>query len=659
MTDSDDERAAERAREIPTPSDDETVRPGTRHAASSPLPVREALLEKLERVSRTGTWFWRPATGHVTWSDELFRILGVDPALESASVEGFFRAVHPDDRERVQAAAARGLETGVPEVVEYRLLHPDGTVREVRMEGAFLHDDAGEIDWAVGTIFDHTEARRNARSLARASTLVESAQRLANLGSWTYDVTDGTVEWSDQLVRIFGLPPETEPSEDTFHRLVHPDDLPAVRAHETEAVAGSARQHYEYRIVRPDGEVRTLETFEEPILDEGGALRGFVGTSVDVTERRELEAQLLQAQKLDAIGRLSGEIAHDFNNLLTAILGGTEMALTRLDDPETARRFLDQVKSSIQIAAQLTRQLLTFSRRDPLHLEHLDLARTLREATTLLGRMVSGSVRPSLDVRDEPIWIEGDTTKIQQVVMNLVLNARDSGARAIGIVLQREGPDFAILRVVDDGSGMSDEVRARAIEPFFSTKDPGRGTGLGLATVHGIVTAHGGTLELESALGRGTVATVRFPLRPPGSSNATDDATSDETDAGQRVRILVIEDEPRVRRALAEVLGSLGHLAEAVEAYPADAEELVQRFPRPRLVVCDVTLPGPDDGFRLVEALRGHWPDLPVLFVSGHPDASAPPGDDGATILRKPFSRRELARAVRTALSEAADRHRP
>jgi len=389
-----------------------------------------------------------------------------------------------------------------------------------------------------------------------------------------------------------------------------------------------------------------------------------------VRHRLELEARLLQAQRLEAVGRLAGGVAHDFNNILTVVLGNVSLLADRKGEPESFE--LDQIRRAAERAADLTRQLLAFSKQQRLAPRTLDLVALLRTERAMIERLIPEHIQISVSAPTDPLFIHADPGQISQVFLNLAVNARDAMADGgrLDFVLRRATSDeltklpslprreaepgveltgaYVFLSVGDTGRGMDAETQARAFEPFFTTKDSGGGTGLGLATVHGVVSQTGGVVQVESAVGVGTVFSIYLPeVRSPQTRS---DAPGREVASVRRARVLLVEDEPAVRRATAEVLRLLGHTVTECES-PNAALETVARTPDAfDLVVSDVILAG-GTGPELVEKLLALGPRR-VLFVSGFlHDSLEHPLLRRAPFLPKPFNRRALAEKIEEVLA--------
>jgi two-component system cell cycle sensor histidine kinase/response regulator CckA len=427
---------------------------------------------------------------------------------------------------------------------------------------------------------------------------------------------------------------------------------------------GEAVEIPEEPVQTPHLGTRVLRTQKVPIFDEHGSPAYLMACSEDITERQRLEAELRQAQKLEALGRLAGGIAHDFNNLLTVIIGTTEawMERTPADDPR--RRDVERVRRAAERAASLTFQLLAFSRRQVLGSKVLDVNVIISQMADLLHRLIGEHVRLDICLAPVPGWVRVDPGQLEQVVMNLLLNARDAlpGGGEIRVATGdadvgpgsglaedvAPGP-YVTIEVRDNGAGMTADVMARAFEPFFTTKDVGKGTGLGLSTVYGIVRQSGGAIRVASAPGAGSAFTAYLP-RVEAPEDAGTEGELDPGATGAQARVLLVEDDEIVRDFLREILEAAGctvvSAADGHEALGiADADPAAVD-----IVVTDLVMPGMG-GAELMARLSVRSPGLPVVYVSGYADHEAPDlSRPGAVFLRKPLSPGALARAVQEAL---------
>jgi PAS domain S-box-containing protein len=525
----------------------------------------------------------------------------------------------------------------------------------------------------------HLEARVRERTHALTAALdrvtlsenrLAEAQYVAQIGSWEWVIADDSESWSAELYRICGFEPNSiHPHFDTFIQLLHPDDRPVV----TDTVRRALQDHqpfaFEMRIVRPDKQVRTLEARGRVIVDDVGHVVRMVGTAQDISERKRLEDELRQAQKLEAVGRLAGGVAHDFNNLLTAISGYAELVLTQVGKGAPIAHDVQEIRKAAHAAATLTRQLLAFSRRQPVRLLPVDLSAVIANVEPMLRRTLGEDVGIEIRVGDGLPCVKADPVQLQQVLINLAVNARDAMSTGGTLTIETAhvtgvehagslGPSneqqrYVRLVVRDTGCGMDAETKARIFEPFFTTKDDGIGTGLGLATVYAIVQHLTGHIEVESVVGHGTTFTLWFPattetaeVLDAGSLRLVENHVGTET-------VLLAEDDPAVRVFAARVLRQHGYEVHAAST-AADAVAFWRGSQRPfDLLLTDVVLPDMT-GVSLVARLRTEQKQTRVLYMSGYSkDAVARQGVcERQQLLEKPFTASELLERVRTVLDD-------
>ena len=523
-----------------------------------------------------------------------------------------------------------------------------------------------------------------ARSLAEREALMtslrESEDRLrmaiesADLGTWDIDLLAGKIDWSERCKAIFGLPPDAPADYPTFLDRLHPEDRPRVHADVQQALdpAGQGEFDTEYRVLHPDGTERRVvaagKAFFRPVDGQMRAIR-FIGTVLDVTERMRLQEQLAQAQRMEAVGRLAGGVAHDFNNLLTAIIGQVEFALEDLGLPAQARDHLRPVLRSAERAATLTRQLLAFARKQVIQPKVVNANEIVQGLAGLLQRVLGENIRVKTSLARDLGNIEVDPGQYEQIIMNLATNARDAmpegGALSIETANAWLDEDYArqhagvapgsyvVLSVCDTGVGMEESVQRHVFEPFFTTKGEGKGTGLGLATCHGIVAQCGGHIWVYSEPGRGTTFKIYFPrVGAPVSTTAS--APGPGSCAGSEV-ILTVEDEATVRDLMARALRSRGYTV--LEA-GTGAEALAAAEHHDGaidLIITDVILPD-TNGRQLAQRLLCICPGAATLFVSGYTDSVITHHgvlEPGVSFLQKPYSLSVLAGRVREILDGA------
>jgi len=502
------------------------------------------------------------------------------------------------------------------------------------------------------------ELRQHEEQTDFAMTAARSGVSYRDLGS-------SFVELSPSIAQLFGLPPDVRRlSQDELYERVHPDDGQLIRAAVQKAIDERGEFALEFRLQTTEDGQRWFQFRGRVVTNEDGEPARVVGVVTDVTERRLLELQLRQSQKMEALGQLAGGVAHDFNNLLTAIMGYGRFALETAGD-DAQRQDLEEIVKAASRAAALTKQLLAFSRRHIVETVVLDLNLLIVDMVTMLRRMIGENIELATTLASGLSHVRADSSQLEQVVMNLVINARDACGSGGHIRLVTEAVDvdaalaartpglsrggYVTLSVIDNGIGMSEETKAKLFEPFFTTKPRGQGTGLGLATVYGIVAQSGGAIRVESKLGVGSTFIVYLPREQEFAQSAG--RALESTVATSSQTVLLVEDEQAVRELVRIILERAGH--RVVEA--ATPEEALERFNAMEsvdLLLTDVVMPAMS-GFDLFHALVKRQPSLRVLFISGYTDyATFEPtiADKGGAFLEKPFSAEALMGKVREVL---------
>jgi PAS domain S-box-containing protein len=486
----------------------------------------------------------------------------------------------------------------------------------------------------------------------------------------TYKTTYVSPSWAT----IWGRPLEEGYDSRIWLNAIHPDDRAAVERDQAANARGEPTVT-EFRITRPDGSLRTLRGRAFPVRDPVTAtVVRVVGLAEDVTGMKDTERRFVQSQKMEAVGRLSSGVAHDFNNLLTVIFAETEMLSTTSLSAE-ARDSVKEIQHAAESAAGLTRQLLTFSRRQITEPSVFDINAVVMETSKMLHRLIGEDVTLELRLDTQKLGVLADRGQIEQVLTNLVVNARDAmprgglirletshafAARGVdadaGAAPRRPSPSGASwlgwvsLTVRDTGTGMSPEVMAHAFEPFFTTKDLGRGTGLGLATCHGIVTQAGGRISIESNPGAGTTIHVLLPEAEIAESSES--RARDLPSLGGKERVLLVEDETGVRKATARLLRARGYEVLEARDGPDALRLLADERGQVDLLLTDVVLPGMS-GRELSEKVHDVIPAMKTLFASGYVGEAAMVEEGDANeemIIAKPFTAAQLANRVREAL---------
>jgi len=452
-----------------------------------------------------------------------------------------------------------------------------------------------------------------------------------------------------------------------FTFLIPPQEGDVVKQVFAALTSGTSCVNREHHWLAKNGDSRLISWAYTRVLDAETNVRWVLATGIDVTEKRQLEEQLLQAAKLQAVGQLAGGIAHDFNNLLTAIIGYVDLNLPLIPKGTKLREDLELVRGAAKRAADLTRQLLTFSRQEVVEPDVVDLNPVVQDVCKMLRHLIEENVEMRVLLCEEPLKVKADPAQLGQVLMNLAVNARDAmprgGLLTIETSVARPDKDdvstwlglsagrYARLRVTDTGVGMTEEVRERIFDPFFTTKPAGRGTGLGLSTVYGIVNQHGGRIECSSEPDMGSTFRIFLPLVETEEALPPEGSSIDLRFGGNET-ILLVEDEEDVRNLAARALQDFGYNVLCAANGP-EALELLQRHNRALdLLITDLIMPRMD-GRELAQKVRLRRPDAKLLFMSGYAgDSAARLRADvpGFTVLQKPFTAHKLAKRVREVL---------
>ena len=613
-------------------------------ASEQALRKREAELRESQRLAHIGSWDWDAAGDTIWWSDEYYRIYGISPDDPRPNYAEHLKAYARESAERLDTAVKRAMATGEPYELDLELARPTISTRWVVARGEARRDASGAICGLRGTAQDITERRLLEEQMRRSATAIE---QLAE----TIMVTDltGTIEYvNPAFTRLTGYSREEAVGKNP--RILNSGKQSSAFYREMwDTLLRGEVWHGHVVNRRKDGTLFEEDATISPVRDDSGAVAHYVAVKRDVTQEAALEAQLRQSQKMEAVGRLAGGIAHDFNNLLQAMLSHTQL-LRRA--PERAAADLAELEAQIRRGAALTRQLLLFSRHEQARREPIDLNDVVREAGGLLRRLVRENVEVVVETPEGPVVAAADRGQLDQVLMNLTLNAADAMPDG-GRLTIRAGTtgDDAWLAVQDTGHGIPEAIRDKVFEPFFTTKPAGHGTGLGLSVVHGIVAEHGGRTELESAVGAGTTVRVLLPRLAPEALRAEAPARPEEPlPAGRHERVLVVEDEPAAREGLADILRSLGYEVTAVGS-AAETRDLVPEGPF-HVLLTDLMLPDVD-GAALARGLLDRWPGLRVILMSGYAEEDVRRrGAELAEVefLQKPFDIHALAHALRRVL---------
>ncbi len=576
----------------------------------------------------------------------------------------FINPVHPEDRDKVMNWGP-STQTGQPVSYEYRIIRADGSIRHIWDRGYPIATKDGKVTLYVGTGLDVTEWRQAEEALRESR---EYLNQIIN------HIADPIVVKDSNLRHVLVNDAFLSHTEQTREELIGTtgfENMPkeqgeALRQDEEEVLRTGKESLTEDMITDRRGHSHTWMTKKSLLTNKNGE-KQIVLAMRDITEYKRLEGQLLQAQKMDAIGALAGGVAHDFNNLLSVINGYSELALESLNEKDPVRADIQQIWEAGKRASTLTAQLLAFGRKQILQPEILDLNEIIAQMTSMLRRLIGEDIDLAAITTPDLGMIHADPVKIQQVVLNLAVNARDAMPQGGKLTIETENVRFnedyvkehsaaksgayVMLAISDNGVGMSAETKAHLFEPFYTTKEKGKGTGLGLATIYGIVKQSNGFIWVYSEPGKGTTFKVYFP-RVEGRSAGIAVREEKEQDYDGTETILLVEDEAAVRNLASRILKDRGYVV--LEAgNGTEALRLAGEFSGEiHMVLTDVIMPGMS-GSVLASRLETVRPGIRSLFISGYTDnAIVHHGilDSGVAFLEKPFSPNRLASKVREVL---------
>jgi PAS domain S-box-containing protein len=648
-----------------------------------------------------GTWEWDLVSERMRWSARMFCNLGLPVEVGANVITGWasdlhdrlLAVTHPDDRRRVAAALAQFSGRAGPLRLEFRIVPPGGDVQWIVFLGNVVADSTGRPTRMLGISIDSTRRRRAVE--ATEAALRESERRLRELNERLEQLAEERAHLLDasraQIQAIFDIYPDwlvlfraTADGRFVYEDLNHAtergyglsrdqvvgrplEDILGVEQaqlplhHMRECIRTGENQRYSARRTLA-GVTRTIDVMFVRVPEKIAGDWLILSTARDLTEREEMEQQLRQAQKMEAVGHLTGGIAHDFNNLLTAVLGNLELLAPSTGSDPAAARYVRAAQRAAENGAKLTEQLLAFSRRQHLQPRAVDLNAIIGGMREMLIRTIGRSVQVCTEFTPDLWPALVDPTQIETAILNLAINARDAMPEGGRLTIETRnlpagadaapseigGQDCISITVRDTGTGMTEEVLRSAVEPFFTTKEPGKGSGLGLSQVYGMVKQSNGALRIESQLGAGTAVHLYLPraiANKAAPEMPTDANRTDELGG----RVLVVDDDPGVREITTQLLREAGFSVAEAESGNAALNALM-RGETYDLLVVDIAMPDLS-GIDTIRRARERWPGLRALYVTGFADAvGAQLQTGGEPVLQKPFRLTDLSKAVSDAM---------
>lgn len=566
------------------------------------------------------------------------------------------------------------FENGEPVNSHHLHIRGDGTIAHVDVLMSPLKDEQGNTTHVVEAVRDVTDLFESREALLRSERLLNDTQEASITGGWEYDVQTGEIKWTRETYRIHGVAEDYNPSDITKNiSFYSEEDQETIQEAFNDAVLEGRPYDLELKFKSADGTQKWVRTMGKALLKDGKVVR-VLGNIMDITERKQmeeekssLEDQLRQAQKVEAIGQLAGGVAHDFNNALTVIMSNADMMLMDIDTKHPFYRDLEQIKKVSQKAANLTRQLLAFSRKQILQPEILDLNEIVVGIKKMLGRLIHENIELNMDLAPDLGPIEADPGQLEQVIINLAVNAGDAMLGGGKLTIETKNVEldedyasrhaavkpglYVMMAVTDTGAGMTKEVQERIFEPFFTTKEEGKGTGLGLSTVYGIVKQSSGNIYVYSEPGMGTTVKIYLP-RLESATVERKETTEERRSSKGTETILTVEDDDILRNVVVKFLSRDGYRV-LTAANGEEALRICREHGEPiHLLLTDMVMPGMS-GKELAGKAKELRPDLKVLFMSGYADSGIVENgvlEKGTALIQKPFTGRDLAVHVRKAL---------
>jgi len=644
----------------------------------------ETTAERLDLATRSagiGIWDLDLVSGETTWNAEQIRLYGMAPDGFDGTFEGWKRTLHPEDRERAVAAVQAAIENDAPFDTEFRIVTPAGEERHMKADAIVIRDAVGRAVRMVGANFDISRLREVERTAREGRRRLEALANTIPGAMFRYAIDGQGAEQMEYMspgcVDIWEVTAEEVSGDPSpLWDQVHGEDRTGLAVSIQKSAETLTPWFHEWRIKTPSGAEKWLQGHGWPrrMADGGTEWSSLI---LDITDQTETKRQLaesremfFEAQKLEAVGKLTGGVAHDFNNLVAVIMGNLELLERRVDDAD--RELMDDALEACRRAATLTQQLLAFGRRATLRPEVLNMNDVLASSERLLRRTLPESIRLET-VQGGGLWpVELDQGLLENALLNLALNARDAmpagGRLTIETANVRLDADYidsraedvapgryVMVAVSDTGTGMPPEIAESAFEPFFTTKGVGEGSGMGLAMVHGFVKQSRGIVRLYTEPGTGTTVKLYFPIHQ-GDAAAEPAPEADAADHSGTGHVLLAEDEDKVRAVIERQLTGLGYRVTACRD-GTEALASLEADPSIDILVTDIVMPGPLQGPHLARECRARRPDLPVIFMSGYPQEAAIHGnglkpDD--IQLTKPVRLRDLGHAVHMALGRLA-----
>lgn len=584
-------------------------------------------LSESVKAGRVAIWDWDIKNDSMNWDDLMYQIYGVERG-QSESVAIWQNALHPNDKKMAFNAIEDALNDVKQYRLEFRIVRPSGEVRHIKGDGTVIRDENGTPIRMLGTNIDITNTRAAEAELKETVLRLNESVKAGNIGIWDWDLISNGVTFSREYKAHLGYKEEEFKNEfNEWEKRVHPDDLPRVLEKVQQSVEMRSTSHEdEFRLKHRDGSYRWILSHASVVTDQNQVPIRMIGSHVDITERKNLEEELRQSQKMEAIGHLAGGIAHDFNNQLASIMGFSELLERKLDDPKLLK-YVRKITSAAEHSGNLTNQLLTFSRKQNLNIENIDLHFQLHEVIDLLKRSVDKRIILKSYFNAPAATIKGDKSIIQNAFLNLGLNARDAMPEGGTFTLITENIESVNedneklssirINVKDTGCGIPADIQPQIFDPFFTTKEVGKGTGMGLASVYGAIKQLGGNISVESEVGVGSCFSIEFPLSEPKQMAKVDNLQTQDSKQTGKHRILLVDDEKLLKEVCSDFFQALGHNGVFAENGEDAINLYKEQWQNIDLIILDMIMPSMNGKDVFLELIKIN-PDAKVIIASGY-----------------------------------------
>ena len=627
--------------------------------------AEEELREAYNIINRSHVvvFLWKNVEG---WpvefvSDNVVELFGYRSEEFYSGQVSYVKTVHPDDLERV----AKEVSTFNEEKERtdfahepYRIITKNGKVKWLDDRTYIRRDNKGNITHYEGVVVDVTDRKQVEEALRESEEKYRNILENIDDGYFEVDIAGNFIFFNDSMCRILGYPRDDLIGMNNREYMDKKNAEKIYQAFNKVYRTDKSTKALDWKLLRKDGSVCFVETIVSLITDSNDKKIGFRGIARDITDRKQLEDQLRQAQKMESIGTLAGGIAHDFNNILYMIVGNADLALQNIPEWNPIYTNLEKIKDASLRAAGIVKQLLKFSRKTDQDLKPVGIITVIKDALKFLRSTIPSTIEIRKNIAAREITVLADPTQINQVLMNICINASQAMEETGGILeinVEKESMtagDYVKITVSDTGPGIEPELIDRIFDPYFTTKEIGKGSGMGLAVVQGIIKSHGGAITVESQLGKGTTFSILFPI--VDEKTEVDSEITDELPPAGTETILFVDDEESIADMIGEILEQLGYKVET----QTNPQEALKRFQSKShdfdLVITDMTMPQMT-GIKLSEKLMDIRSDIPVIICTGHSsliDEEKAKQLGIAAYVMKPVSMLEIAKAIREVLDK-------